>query len=194
MGTLIDDMLQLSRVNRQELDAKLVDLSQIARELMAELQESDPKRKVQMVLDEEMQVHGDPRLLRVMLDNLLGNAWKFTARDEISRISFVREPNHENTFIISDNGVGFDMRYADKLFGAFQRLHRNVDFPGTGVGLATVQRIVHRHGGKVWADAKEGEGASFFFTWGFGAENAAMEKITTGEVNDVSEYAASGRR
>jgi PAS domain S-box-containing protein len=192
MATLIDDMLQLSRVNRQELDAKPVDLSQIAREVMAELQESDPKRKVHMELEENMQVHGDPRLLRVMLDNLLGNAWKFTAREEISRISFLREPNHENTFIIRDNGVGFDMRYADKLFGAFQRLHRDVDFPGTGVGLATVQRIVHRHDGKVWADAKEGKGASFYFTLELKASNPAMEKITTGGTNDGSENAASG--
>lgn len=164
MGMLIDDMLQLSRVNRQELKEQSVDLGELARDSLRELQASDPVRELQLELGEDMQVRGDPRLLRSMLDNLLGNAWKFTAREAVSRISVRRVPGHNDTFVVRDNGVGFDMRYADKLFGAFQRLHRDVDFPGTGVGLATVQRIVHRHGGSVWADAKEGEGASFYFS------------------------------
>jgi len=172
MGVLIDDMLQLSRVNRLELNRETIDMATIARSVVEELQDGEPQRMLELDLGDDLLVKADPRLLRVMLDNLFGNAWKFTTREEVSRISFSRVPNQNDTYMIRDNGVGFDMRHADKLFGAFQRLHRNVDFPGTGVGLATVQRIVHRHGGKVWAEAKVGEGASFYFTLDEGAGEA----------------------
>lgn len=164
MGQLIDDMLQLSRVNRGELQWQEVDLSPMARQVMEELQAADPERHLELMLEPGLRVRGDPRLLRVMLDNLLGNAWKFTVKETVARIAFQRMAGERAVFRISDNGVGFDMRYRDKLFGAFQRLHRISEFPGTGVGLATVQRIVHRHGGRVWAEARESEGASFYFT------------------------------
>ena len=109
-------------------------------------------------------VRGDPRLLRVMMDNLIGNAWKFTKRNARAQITFNRSADEPKVFFVRDNGVGFDMRYADRLFGTFQRLHRDADFAGSGVGLATVQRIVNRLGGRIWADAREGEGATFYFS------------------------------
>ncbi|MEN8177666.1 MAG: PAS domain S-box protein [Pseudomonadota bacterium] len=164
MGILIDDMLQLSRVNRKELQLTEVDLGEVAEAVLEELKASKPGRQLAFTHGEDLWVKGDARLLRVMLDNLLGNAWKFTSREAISKIVFQRLPDAPEIFTIRDNGVGFDMRYADKLFGAFQRLHRVTDFPGTGVGLATVQRIIHRHGGKIWAEAQEDEGATFYFT------------------------------
>ncbi len=164
MGMLIDDLLQLSRVSRGELLVEKADMGEIAQAIMAELTASEPQRQIEFELGDDLQVAGDPRLLRVMLDNLLSNAWKFTSRETISRIRFYREADNPQVFTIRDNGVGFDMRHADKLFGAFQRLHRTTDFPGTGVGLATVQRIVHRHGGRIWAEAQEGAGASFHFS------------------------------
>lgn len=166
MGTLIDDMLQLSRVNRGKLVMEEVDLSKIAEAVVEELRMAEPGRRVKLILDTNMRVQGDPRLLQVMLDNLFSNAWKFSARETVSHITFKTKTDQPEMFYISDNGVGFDMRHADKLFGTFQRLHRVTDFPGTGVGLATVQRIVHRHGGRIWAEAQEGEGATFYFSLG----------------------------
>ena len=166
MGLLIDDLLQLSRVNRGELQVEEADLAEIAEAVLEELRAGEPGRQVELILDRDMRVRGDPRLLRVMLDNLLGNAWKFTSQEVVSCITFMRQTDNQEVFHISDNGVGFDTRHADKLFGAFQRLHLVTDFPGTGVGLATVQRIVHRHGGRIWAEAQEGEGATFYFSLG----------------------------
>jgi len=166
MGMLIDDMLQLSRVNREELALQEVDLGEIAKAVMEELQAAEPDRQVELTMGPDLHVHGDPRLLRVMIDNLLGNAWKFTSRKPDAHIIFKHKADQPDIFYISDNGVGFDMRHKDKLFGAFQRLHRVKEFPGTGVGLATVQRIIHRHGGRVWAEAREGEGATFYFSLG----------------------------
>jgi len=170
LGTLIDDLLQLSRVNRGELQLQRVDLAELARSVMEELRAGEPERKVELLLGEEMVVTGDPRLLRAMVANLLGNAWKFTNREEYARIVFRRMEEDPRVFYVQDNGVGFDMRHADKLFGAFQRLHRVSEFPGTGVGLATVQRIVHRHGGRVWAEAEPGKGATFYFSLDPGVE------------------------
>lgn len=164
MGMLIDDMLQLSRVNRAELALQEVDLSAIARTVLEELHAAEPDRRVEWTVEPDLQAHGDARLIRVMLDNLLGNAWKFTGREPDARIAFGRSKDDPQVLFVRDNGIGFDMRYADKLFGPFQRLHRAEDFPGSGVGLATVQRIVARHGGRIWADASEGEGATFYFT------------------------------
>jgi PAS domain S-box-containing protein len=170
MGMLIDDMLQLSRVNREELAIEEVDLGEIALEVMEELRSAEPERHVELTLGQDLRVQGDPRLMRVMMDNLLGNAWKFTGRKTDAHIIFQQKPDQQGIFYISDNGAGFDMRHKDKLFGAFQRLHRVKDFPGTGVGLATVQRIVHRHGGRVWAEAREGKGATFYFSLGPGVK------------------------
>lgn len=174
MGMLIDDLLQLSRVNRVALRHEAVDLGAIARDLIEELRHCEPQRQVAFSIDEDMRVQGDPRLLRAMLANLLGNAWKFTARQENARIQFRRAARHPGVFSIQDNGVGFDMRHADKLFGAFQRLHHDSEFPGTGIGLATVSRIVQRHGGRIWADAEPGLGAIFFFTLGRSASTSPL--------------------
>ena len=166
MGMLIDDLLQLSRVNRSDISFTRVDLGEIGQVVMEELRATEPNRKIEWTLDPRLEVEGDPRLLRVLLENLLGNAWKFTGKEPHAHISFQRLESDPKVFVIRDNGVGFDMRYKDKLFGVFQRLHRVAEFPGTGIGLATVQRIVHRHGGRIWAEAREGEGAAFFFSLG----------------------------
>jgi len=165
MGQLIEDLLNLSKVSRGELARREVDVSELARQVVAELQGREPQRKVEVSVWEGMQAHADPRLLRAALENLIGNAWKFSAKAEQPRIEigFMRD-GEGGTFFVRDNGAGFDMRYAGKLFGAFQRLHSAAEYQGTGIGLATVQRIVHRHGGRIWADAKPGKGAAFFFT------------------------------
>lgn len=165
MGHLIDDLLKLSRLTREELHRADVNLSELAAEVIADLRERQPDRKVRVHLQEQLQVVGDARLLRVALDNLLGNAWKFSTHREQTEIAFgMTEMEEQPTFYIRDNGVGFDMAYADKLFGAFQRLHSPDEFEGTGIGLATVQRIIHRHGGRIWAEGHVGTGATFYFT------------------------------
>ena len=165
MGHLIDDLLQLSRVSRTALEKRSVDLRQLAGEITGKLCEREPERQVQIVLGESLTARGDERLLSIVLENLFENAWKFTRYVAAPHIEFgmVKEGD-ETVFFVRDNGAGFDMTYADKLFGAFQRLHSAQDFEGTGIGLATVQRIVHRHGGRVWAEAVPGEGATFYFT------------------------------
>ncbi len=177
MGRLIDDLLKLSRVNRGELKKQEVDLAEIARTVTRELRGAEPEREVQVTLQSDLQIRGDPQLLRIMLDNLLGNAWKFTNREPQAQIEFGRLADEPEVFYVRDNGVGFDMRHADKLFGAFQRLHRITDFPGTGIGLATVQRIVHRHGGKVWAESRPGAGATFYFSFGADAYPARFHNL-----------------
>lgn len=167
MGDLIDAMLELSRVTRSELRREQVDLSAVATDVLRGLREQDPARSVDATVQPGMTVAGDPRLLRAMLQNLLGNAWKFTAKRPDARIEFTVERDNgkpEPVFVVRDNGAGFDMAHASKLFGAFQRLHTVREFEGTGVGLATVQRIVHRHAGEIWARGVPGEGASFLFT------------------------------
>jgi PAS domain S-box-containing protein len=165
MGDLIDDLLNLSRVTRRELRYERVDLSEMARTIAGQLQRTDPARRVDFTIADGLVVRGDPHLLRVALENLLGNAWKFTTKQPAPRVEFgVRERDGQRVYFVRDNGVGFDMAYSGKLFGAFQRLHRNSEFPGTGIGLATVQRIVTRHGGRVWAEAEAGNGATFHFT------------------------------
>ncbi len=176
MGHLIDDLLQLSRINNRVISFKTVDLTALAREVMDELQAIDPDRKVNFSLSEDLQVEGDPRLLRIMLDNLLGNAWKFTSKKDKAMITFGRLEDNPKIFFIRDNGVGFNMDYAKKLFGVFQRLHRVTDYPGTGIGLATVQRILNRHGGKIWVQAKEGDGAIFFLTFVFDKNEHYQQK------------------
>jgi PAS domain S-box-containing protein len=165
MAILIDDLLNLSRVTRTQLQPKFINLSRIAEEIVHSLQESQPDRQVTVSITPDLMVEGDPHLLRIVLENLLSNAWKFTARQEHAAIEFGQKAHvKERTFCVRDNGVGFDMAYADKLFGVFQRLHSVSEFPGTGVGLATVQRIIAIHGGRIWADSAEGQGATFYFT------------------------------
>lgn len=165
MGLLIDDILKLSRVTRSELQPDGVKLSELVRSVADELQEREPQRHVDVAIEPGLTVRGDARLLRVALDNLLGNAWKFTAKRDRARIEFGRaQQSGESVYFVRDNGVGFDMKYAEKLFGAFQRLHAADEFPGTGIGLATVQRVIHKHGGRIWVDATPGEGAVFYFT------------------------------
>lgn len=165
MAALIDDLLKLSRVTRTELRPEPIDLSLLAQELLTELQHDDPQRSVDCTIQPELRARGDARLLRVALANLLGNAWKFTTRTVGAVIEFgAREQEGERVFYVRDNGVGFDMAYADKLFGAFQRLHHAQDFSGTGIGLATAQRVILKHGGHIWAEAAVGVGAVFYFT------------------------------
>jgi PAS domain S-box-containing protein len=165
MGLLIDNILRLSRLSREEMHYQDVDLSAIAAEIAGELQAAEPDRRGDFVITPGLSAHGDPALLRIALQNLLANAWKFTSQKEHARIEFgTREVEGERAFHVSDNGAGFDMAYGDKLFGVFQRLHGAKEFPGTGIGLAIVQRVIHRHGGRVWAEAEVGRGASFYFT------------------------------
>jgi PAS domain S-box-containing protein len=167
MGQLIDDLLTLSRVTRSELRRERVDLAAIGRQVMGRLHEASPQRQVHVVIPAELPTHGDPRLLAVVLENLLGNAWKFTGKREAARIELgVNAAAAPPVYWIKDNGAGFDPTYAGKLFGAFQRLHGQAEFEGTGIGLATVQRIVARHDGRVWAEGQVGEGATFSFTLG----------------------------
>jgi len=171
MATLIDDLLDLSRVGRRPLRREPVDLSRLAAGIVEELKESQPGREVEFVTEEKIMAWGDVSLLKVALENLLGNAWKFTANEKEARIEFGADRDPGPGFLapvyyVRDNGAGFDQAYADKLFGAFQRLHGQDEFEGTGIGLATVARIVHRHGGRVWAEGSVGEGATFYFTLG----------------------------
>lgn len=167
MGILIDDLLNLSRVTRGDLRYEEVDLSNIARQVQKELEEGNPGRNVTFEIAEGAVTMGDPNLLRAVLDNLIGNAWKFTGNHETGKIEFgVTEDEGRPAFFVKDDGAGFDMNYADNLFGAFQRLHGMTEFSGTGIGLATVQRIIHRHGGRVWAEGEVEAGATFYFTIG----------------------------
>jgi signal transduction histidine kinase len=165
MGELIDGLLVLSRVTRAEINRGRVDLSRQAREVLDELRRRDPERRVQTRIAPDLVAYADRRMLRSLLDNLIGNAWKFTARRDpgIIEVGAV-ERDAERAFYVRDNGAGFDMRYADKLFGTFQRLHAAGEFDGTGVGLATVQRILQRHGGRAWAEGTVDRGATFYFT------------------------------
>jgi signal transduction histidine kinase len=165
MGQLIEDLLNLSKVSRAELQVAEVNVGELAREVVAELRLREPERVVETLFWDDMQASADRRLLRAALENLIGNAWKFTSKAEHARIEIgVMRDGAQASFFVKDNGAGFDMAFADKLFGAFQRLHATNEFQGTGIGLATVQRIVHRHGGRIWADAKPDKGAVFFFT------------------------------
>jgi PAS domain S-box-containing protein len=165
MGQLIDALLQLSRVTRSDMTRERVDLTMIARQITTELQNSAPERNVRFEIAEGLSATGDPRLVHVVLQNLLGNAWKFTARREQALIEFgIGQHEGAPAFFVRDNGAGFDMNYRNKLFGAFQRLHTASEFEGSGIGLATVHRIVRRHGGMVWAVGAPDQGATFYFT------------------------------
>jgi signal transduction histidine kinase len=165
MGRLIDDLLKLSQLTRAQLQRMEVDLSSIARDVAAELAERNPTRTVAWQIEDNLRAWCDPSLARIALENLLGNAWKFTSKTTHAEIAFVAVPDtHPTMFVVRDNGAGFDMRYADKLFAPFQRLHHDREFPGIGIGLATIQRIVHKHGGSIRPHGEVGAGAAFYFT------------------------------
>ncbi|MGH9534821.1 MAG: sensor histidine kinase [Terriglobales bacterium] len=165
MGMLIDDLLQLARISRTQMRFEDCDLSALAHGVMDELRQEAPERRAEIEIAPRLHAWCDCTLLRIVLANLLGNAWKFTSKQPAARIGFRREATPEGlAFAIRDNGAGFDPNHASQLFSPFQRLHPAAEFPGTGIGLATVQRILQRHGGRVWAHARPGEGAAFFFT------------------------------
>jgi two-component system, sensor histidine kinase and response regulator len=165
MSDMVEGMLALSRVTRKEMRYETVDMSALARGVAADLRQSDPERAVAFQIEEGLSVEGDAGLLRSAMQNLLGNAWKFTSKKSPARIDFgARRDENGPVYFVRDDGAGFDMEYADKLFGTFQRLHSLEEFPGTGVGLAMVKRIVNRHGGRVWAEASPEKGAAFYFT------------------------------
>jgi PAS domain S-box-containing protein len=167
MGRLIDDLLQLSRINRGELASTTVDLTSLAGTIVARLKEAHPDRSIEFIIAPRLKCTGDARLLEVALTNLLANAVKFTGPRNPGRVEFGQtECEGDAAFFVRDNGVGFDMNYAEMLFAPFQRLHKASEFPGTGIGLATVQRVIHRHGGRIWADAQIGVGAALYFTLG----------------------------
>jgi light-regulated signal transduction histidine kinase (bacteriophytochrome) len=167
MNELVDDLLQLSRLTRGEFQREAFDLSQMITRIHADLQKQDPERQVTLRAEPDLIVLGDARLLQVALENLLANAWKFTSKHPQALIEFGRTTiNGKGVYFIKDDGAGFDMNYAHKLFGAFQRLHDRQEFDGTGIGLATVQRIIHRHGGEVWAEGAVEQGAVIYFTLG----------------------------
>jgi light-regulated signal transduction histidine kinase (bacteriophytochrome) len=165
MGELIDVLLKLSRVGRNELHLTSVDLSQVAREIAQELSSANPERRVVFEIKDEIRVYADRPLMRVVLENLLGNAWKYSSHREVSLIQFgnISSESGETVFV-RDNGSGFDMQYADKLFKPFQRLHSADQFEGIGIGLATVMRIINRHGGTIWSEAAPDQGATFYFS------------------------------
>jgi light-regulated signal transduction histidine kinase (bacteriophytochrome) len=164
MDRLIEDLLKFSRISRAELHRQPVDLSSMVQNLCDDLAKADPQRDVKFAVESGITVSGDERLLRIAMDNLVRNAWKFSGKKESARIEFGSVQAPEQAYYVRDNGAGFDMRYAGKLFRVFQRLHSTAEFPGTGIGLATVQRIIHRHGGRVWADAAVDQGATFFLS------------------------------
>lgn len=186
MGMLIDDLLKLSRTARVEMAQESVNLSVLAEEVIAHLRKGHPNRNVSVSIAPNMFAEGDRGLLYVVLENLLGNAWKFTSKRDDAEINFGKEDiDGESVFVVRDNGAGFDMRFAEKLFGAFQRLHADSDFRGTGIGLATVQRVVHRHGGTVWADSKVGVGSTFRFKLGSNNSGVGTLKQPPHESNRV---------
>ncbi len=165
MGILIDELLNLSRISRMELRREAIDLAELAAGVVDDLRQRDPARVVTVRVAERLPARADPRLLRIALQNLVDNAWKYTGKTADPAIEIgATERSRGREYFVRDNGAGFDMRYADKLFGAFQRLHTDREFEGTGVGLATVQRIVHRHGGRIRAEGDVGKGATFSFT------------------------------
>ena len=168
MDKLIDALLDLSHLTRQPLEQTRVDLSKLAHHIASDLQQSQPDRKAVFTITDGIHVQGDAELLRSVMENLLGNSWKYTSRKATAAIQFGTMPQAQggDAYFVKDNGAGFDMTYASKLFGAFQRLHSEKEFPGIGIGLATVQRIIDRHKGRIWADSVLGKSTIFCFTLG----------------------------
>lgn len=167
MNQLIEDLLMLSRVQKSVLSITSFNLSQMIQAIAQELQQQNPSDQINIKITPDIVAHGDQRLLRIALENLLSNAWKYSARKPQPEIEFsVQSSTPQTTYLIRDNGIGFNTNQADQLFRPFQRLHSNDEYPGTGIGLATVQRIIHRHHGQIWAEATVGKGATFYFTLG----------------------------
>jgi light-regulated signal transduction histidine kinase (bacteriophytochrome) len=165
MGDLINDLLDLSRQTRKELRREEVDLSAMAETIAMDLRQREPERQVDFIITRGIRAHGDRVLLQSVLQNLLENSWKFTSKHPKARIEFgITDHEGENTYFLRDDGAGFDMKYTDKLFGTFQRLHGMDEFPGNGIGLAIVQRIIRRHDGQIWAEGEVEKGATFYFT------------------------------
>jgi light-regulated signal transduction histidine kinase (bacteriophytochrome) len=167
MDGLIEDMLSLSKISRQEMDLQKTDMSTIAGLVVNELRQAEPERKVDVVIAQDLKVTGDARLIHIALSNLIGNAWKYTSKIPVAKIEFgdLEKPGTK-VYFIRDNGGGFDMALAHKLFAPFQRLHSESEFPGTGIGLAIVNRVIQRHGGRIWGESESGTGATFYFTFG----------------------------
>jgi len=172
MAQLIDDLLNLSRITRSEIVRENVDMSHIAEQIVSDLRSQEPERSVECIIAENVTAYGDSHLMHIVLDNLLGNAWKYTGKKGDARIEFgtteidggKNAAGNKKIYFVRDNGAGFNMEYSDKLFVLFQRLHSNNEFSGTGVGLATVQRIIHKHSGRIWAEGEMDKGAVFYFT------------------------------
>jgi len=191
MARLIDDLLALSRVTRTPLDRAEVDVSSVAHGVAARLAKSSPDRRVDVVVAEHMVGDCDHHLLTIAFENLIGNAWKFSGRRDDARIEVGFIDGDPLTYFVRDNGAGFDMSYASKLFGVFQRLHSNAEFEGTGIGLATVQRIIRRHGGRIWAEGAVGNGATFYFTLAGGtraptAEHPGGAPVSPGRMEEIA--------
>jgi signal transduction histidine kinase len=183
MGELIDALLALAGVTSREIVRERLDLSALARASLAELAAASPRRNVEVVVADDLTADADPVLMRVLLENLLGNAWKFTAhahaaRIEVGAVALTLERRGQRAFFVRDNGAGFEMGQAGKLFAPFRRLHAAAEFPGTGIGLATVQRIVHRHGGRIRAEGDAGRGAVFTFTLSSGGLPESREPLS----------------
>jgi light-regulated signal transduction histidine kinase (bacteriophytochrome) len=165
MNLLIDAFISMARISRAELRIEKINLSRIAEEVLGFLRSANPARKVEAVIAPGLECHGDERLLRIALENLIGNAWKFTARKESARIEVgATQQDGAQVFFVRDNGAGFDRSLAHKLFRAFERLHHTSQFEGLGVGLSTVHRVIEKHAGRIWAEGEEGQGATFYFT------------------------------
>ncbi|HZH04403.1 MAG TPA: response regulator, partial [Myxococcaceae bacterium] len=180
MSQLIDDLLKLARLGRQDMHRQTVELDAVVQEIAEELRGGSPERKVELVVSGPVRASGDPRLLRAALENLVGNAWKYTRDQPHPKVEFgATEEDGVTVYFLRDNGAGFDMAYAGRLFSPFQRLHRADEFEGTGVGLATVKRIIHRHGGRIWAKSSPGAGATFSFTLGPSATATAAQNAPT---------------
>ena len=165
MNQLLDDLLRLSVISRGELQREEVDLGELARGIVSGLKSTEPQRRVKFKHERVLSARGDARLLQIALGNLLSNAWKFTSRKREAVVEFgATRQDGKRVFFVRDNGEGFDMEWKNRLFGVFERLHSAQDFPGTGIGLAIVQRVIQRHGGRIWAEGKRGQGATFYFT------------------------------
>jgi signal transduction histidine kinase len=176
MGQLIDDLLNLSRTTRRELSIESVDIGAIATDVVNQFISDNEQRSVNLDIEEHLMTRADPHLLRILLENLLGNAWKYTSKVEQPIIKFSKEEQSgRNIYYVRDNGAGFDMNYMHKLFRPFQRLHQTEEFEGTGIGLAIVERIVQRHGGKIWAESRPDQGATFYFTLGTETERRVLQ-------------------
>ncbi|MFP4385232.1 MAG: sensor histidine kinase [Spirochaetia bacterium] len=179
MASIIEDLISLSRISRSEMNHQYVNLSKLVTDAAGELKKSAPDRKAEFIINNGLYTNGDQRFLRIVMENLIGNAWKYTGKRETARIEFGSFSSAgKRVFYIKDNGSGFDMQYADQLFAPFRRLHNSSDFPGTGIGLATVMRIIHRHGGSIWAHGEIDNGATFYFTlWDMNTEYMIREPL-----------------